>query len=258
MEDKALTSILNIINYDEGEIILFDYSAYDIYCKYETLFQELKKEIQSNLLIIKEDRINYLNSFNKKLFNNYSLDKFKKSKHFEKINPLSGEITIDASLYSILKIELCLSGYNDEYDEIYSEQYEFIEFVKNYFLKDLYSFTKDLKKKIAKGVNVKEVISTNTNLDFHIIKNIKWIGKPSQLGFIIGKLADLGYIEAPKKINGETNFTQFAKQVNNTFEIETKESTLSKYLNLETEKAQETFRKFNENGFDIPHIKTVS
>lgn len=97
-----------------------------------------------------------------------------------------------------------------------------------------------------------------TQLQEETTEKIKWIGKPSQLGFIIGKLAELGYIDAPQRINGETNFTQFAKQVKNTFDVETKESTLSKYLNLESEKGSETVRKFDENGFDIPHIKQIS
>lgn len=258
MEDKALTAILNIINYDEGEYILFDYSAFEIYCNYETHFKELKKEIQSNLNTIKDDKIEYLDSFNKILFNYYSLEKFKKSKHFEKLNPLSGEISIDAGLLSILKMELCLSGYKSEDDKIYEEQYEFIEFVKNYHLKDLNSFIKDLKKKISKGINVIEAISTNKNSDHHIDEKIKWIGGPSQLGFIIAKLLEYGYIEAPRHKNGEINYTQFSALVKITFDVKTTEASLSKYLNVNSEKAQETVRKFESNKFYIPSLKEVS
>lgn len=258
MEDKALTSILNIINYDEGEIILFDYSAYDIYCKYETLFNELKIEIQSNLKIIKEDKLEYLNSFNKKLFIYYSSDKYIKSKHFKNLNPLSGEITIDASLYSIIEMELCLSGYKSEHDKIYEEQYDFIEFVKNNHLKDLNSFIKDLKKKISKGVNANEVIAANNNFDLNNIEKIKWIGGPSQLGFIIAKLLEYGYIEAPLHKSGEINYTQFSALVKNTFDLKTTEASLSKYLNVNSEKAQETVRKFESNKFYIPSLKEVS
>jgi hypothetical protein len=89
-------------------------------------------------------------------------------------------------------------------------------------------------------------------------EKIKWIGKPSQLGFIIGKLAELGYIETPERQTGDINYTQLAKLVKNTFDVETTEATLSKYLNLESEKGSETARKFNENGFNIPHVKTIS
>jgi hypothetical protein len=120
----------------------------------------------------------------------------------------------------------------------------------------------------AAGLEVKKMISflqskKSTSTKFNenqpeTTEKIKWIGKPSQLGFIIGKLAELGYIDAPKRINRDINYTQFAKQVNNTFDVETTESTLSKYLNLESEKGQETDRKFNENGFNIPSIIEVS
>jgi DNA-dependent RNA polymerase auxiliary subunit epsilon len=68
----------------------------------------------------------------------------------------------------------------------------------------------------------------------------------------------MGYIESPLKKDGEINYTQLAKLVKETFETETTESTLSKYLNLESEKGQETVRKFNSNNFNIPHLKTIS
>ena len=89
-------------------------------------------------------------------------------------------------------------------------------------------------------------------------KKIKWLGKPSHLGFIMGQLASLDYIEAPKHINGEINYTQFAKLVMQTFKAEGKESSLSKYLNLQSEKGKETQRSFEKESFEIPHIKSVS
>lgn len=87
---------------------------------------------------------------------------------------------------------------------------------------------------------------------------LKWLGGPSQLGFIISSLVDLGYIEAPKKQDGDINYTQFAKLVKQIFDVNTTESTLSKYLNQDSEKGQEPMRKFNENGFNIPHKSIVS
>ncbi|WP_157209206.1 hypothetical protein [Mariniflexile maritimum] len=91
-----------------------------------------------------------------------------------------------------------------------------------------------------------------------VTNKLKWIGKPSQLGFIISSLANLGYIETPLKKDGEINYTQLAKLVKETFETETTESTLSKYLNLDSEKGQETSRKFSSYNFNIPHLKTIS
>lgn len=87
---------------------------------------------------------------------------------------------------------------------------------------------------------------------------IKWIGKPSHLGFIIGKLVEFGYIESPTRTNGEINHTQLAKLVNSIFDVKTTEATLSKYLNLESEKAQETARQFEKSKFYLPQIKEVS
>ncbi|MBC7749022.1 MAG: hypothetical protein H7Z76_10690 [Methylotenera sp.] len=143
------------------------------------------------------------------------------------------------------------NGYFDkptDFDFILDIQSDFYYYAAGLEAQKMISFLES-KKRVAVN-NIVNQSETN--------EKIKWIGKPSQLGFIIGKLADLGYINAPTKPNGEINFTQFAKQVNNTFEVDTTESTLSKYLNLESEKGSETVRKFNDNGFDIPHIKTVS
>lgn len=87
---------------------------------------------------------------------------------------------------------------------------------------------------------------------------LTWEGKPAHLGFVIGTLNDLGYIKAPVKSNGEINYTQFSKEVYNTFNIETTPTTLAKYLNPSDNKNQESKRKFEKEGFDIPHKNRVS
>lgn len=89
-------------------------------------------------------------------------------------------------------------------------------------------------------------------------EKIEWSGKPSQLGFIFSKLAELDYLIPPKRDNGETNYTQFAKKVLNIFKIKTTEGTISKYLNSNEVKAQETQRNFDKANFNIPHKKEVS
>jgi len=86
---------------------------------------------------------------------------------------------------------------------------------------------------------------------------IKWIGKPSHLGFIIGKLVEMEYVESPKKKNGDINYTQLAKLVYSNFDLTTTEETLSKYLNLESEKGNETLRKFEKSKFNLPHRKEM-
>ena len=100
------------------------------------------------------------------------------------------------------------------------------------------------------------------NVELHnkeaINEKIEWSGKPSQLGFIFSKLAELDYIVPPKRDNGETNYTQFAKKIINIFKIKTTEGTLAKYLNSNESKAQETQRNFDKVNFNIPHKKEVS
>lgn len=143
------------------------------------------------------------------------------------------------------------NGYADsptDYDFILDIQMDFYYYAAGLLANKMINYLNSKKSTNAIKVNSSE--TTN--------EKIKWIGKPSQLGFIIGKLADLGYIEAPKRPNGDINFTKFAALVSNTFDVDTTESTLSKYLNLDSEKGSETARKFSDNGFDIPHIKQIS
>jgi hypothetical protein len=89
-------------------------------------------------------------------------------------------------------------------------------------------------------------------------KKLKWIGKPSQIGFIIGKLAEYGYIDPPTKKDGEINYTKFAELVLENFDVSTTSSSLSKYLNSESEKGQEPARQFEKNNFYLPQSKEVS
>ncbi|MEQ3665851.1 hypothetical protein [Olleya sp.] len=129
--------------------------------------------------------------------------------------------------------------------------------------KDFIEVAKFLNRiKSARLSSLIEFVDSNLKyykiIDQVVLNKLKWLGKPSQLGFIISSLVDLGYLEAPTKQDGEINFTQFAKLVKTTFDVNTTEATLSKYLNQESEKGQEPARKFKENGFDIPHIKTIS
>lgn len=129
---------------------------------------------------------------------------------------------------------------------------------------DFYCYASMLEvKKIVEFVEAKSVkqdmtIQPTRHEALEPIKRLKWTGKPSQLGFIISSLVDLGYVEAPQRKDGEINFTQFAKLVKQTFDVETTENTLTKYLNKDSEKGQETLRKFNSKNFSIPHIKEIS
>lgn len=142
-----------------------------------------------------------------------------------------------------------MEKYSEETLNVYYLQLDFYQYFCKHYADELIAFFESRKNKVASN---SDIISNEIN------ETIKWIGKPSQLGFIIGKLAQLGYIDAPTRQNGEINYNQFANLVNNTFDVNTTKDTLSKYLNLESEKGQETERKFGKNGFKIPHIKEIS
>ena len=139
---------------------------------------------------------------------------------------------------------------SEYFSEFYYQRVKLLTFLPFKLFHIATKFVIELER--IKELNVSYENSTNSN------EKLKWIGKPSQLGFIIGKLADLGYIDTPKRLNGEINYKQFANLVNNTFEVNSTNDTLSKYLNLESEKGKETVRKFDNYDFKIPHIKEIS
>lgn len=214
----------------------------------------LENEILENLLLLNTDK--------KDDYLNFALDTIKKTefsdcdekviaKWLKKYNSSADEFPNFKNEDLAHWLKRYYNGYADDpndYDFILEIQIDFYWYAAGLEAQKMISF---LESKKAAALKLIENQSQTT-------EKIKWIGKSSQLGFIIGTLAELGYIEAPEKPNGDINFTQFAKLVNNTFNVETTEGTLSKYLNLESEKGSETVRKFKDNGFDIPHLKTVS
>jgi hypothetical protein len=218
----------------------------------------LENEVMENLLLLNTDK--------KDDYLNFAIDTLKKtefsdcdeniiSKWLTKYNAPISEFPTFSNEDLKHWLNRYYNGYADvpkDYDFILDIQIDFYCYAAGLEAQKMILFLESKKSAAVKKEEQYSEQHTESK------EKIKWIGKPSQLGFIIGKLVELGYIDAPKRINGETNFTQFAKQVKNTFDVDTTESTLSKYLNLESEKGQETNRKFNENGFDIPHIKEIS
>lgn len=224
---------------------------------YETITHYVpyfENEVMENLLLLNTDK--------KDDYLNFAIDTIRKTefsdcdekvieKWLNKYNSTVEEFPNFKNEDLIHWLKRYYNGYADsptDYDYILDIQIDFYCYAAGLEAQKMISFLESKKSNVSKSI---ENNTENT-------EKIKWIGKPSQLGFIIGKLAELGYIDAPQKPNGDINFTQFAKLVNNTFNVETTEATLSKYLNLESEKGSETVRKFNDNGFDIPHIKQIS
>ena len=90
-------------------------------------------------------------------------------------------------------------------------------------------------------------------------KKLKWIGKPSHVGYLIGVLAEQGYIEAPKKPDGDTNYSEFARNILDVFEVKSHSfQSMAKYLNNDSEKYIETDTKFKSNNFFLPDKRNVS
>jgi hypothetical protein len=85
-----------------------------------------------------------------------------------------------------------------------------------------------------------------------------WSGKRTHIGFILGTLASEGYIEPPRLKNGEINYTAFAKLIKRTFEVETNEDTLRKYLNPAEEKFGENRLTFEKEKYFLPNVKIVT
>jgi hypothetical protein len=101
----------------------------------------------------------------------------------------------------------------------------------------------------------KKIIEEQQNIN---ADKIKWSGKKTHIGFILGTLASEGYIEPPKLKNGEINFTAFAKLIKLTFDVETNEDTLRKYLNPIEEKFNENRITFEKEKYFLPNVKLVT
>jgi len=205
----------------------------------------LEIEINSNLISIEKDkRIYYYNTLSNKLKNTYSfnipdnvLDKWKISYEF------------DLKEYPNFS--------NEEFSRIIRKSPQFIvEGVERELVKKIH---KDFYWYFAKRAALKmldmieDIIIDNSERPL-----LNWCSNVSHLGFIIAKLTQEGYINAPLRTNGEINFSEFSRQVKGSFQVDGTVGSLSKYLNFESDKAQETCRVFEKNEISIPHSKIVS
>ncbi|MBM1105161.1 hypothetical protein JQC67_03310 [Aurantibacter crassamenti] len=152
--------------------------------------------------------------------------------------------------------------------EIKAKEYDdgFIEFqgvIKNtsYSFEFFYNitFNEKLKKDLEKRKTIIETFiieKQSLNAERNVLK---WIGKPSHLAYVIRKLVDEGYIEAPQKLNKEINFTELSRQIINSFNVKSpKENTLRSYSSVETQQYQDLDIKFTKEGFHIPDSGSVS
>jgi hypothetical protein len=153
------------------------------------------------------------------------------------------------------------------------EQIEWIEHTLELFFKELESSKKaeiwpannlDELDKILKWLKFKleDAIIQYEILSEPIVGRIKWIGTPSQFGYVFLELIDKGYIKPPKHKNGKMNCRKFAKICFNVFDIIGEEATLVKELTPKSKSLDPSNQaEFNiplESKLIIPNIETIS
>lgn len=99
------------------------------------------------------------------------------------------------------------------------------------------------------------MIESEEGNNIEIGKPLIWGGKVANLGYIMGLLADNGYIDAPRKRDGEINYNEFARKISNAFDFDGNNiGTLAKALNIENN----NMNNDSKDLFKIPHIKSIS
>lgn len=106
-------------------------------------------------------------------------------------------------------------------------------------------------------IKVKQIIEQQQEINLGF-QRIKWIGKRTHIGFIMGTLALEGYIDTPKLKSGDVNYTAFSKLIKQSFDTEVGEDTLRKYLNPDDEKFKESKIIFEKEKYLLPNVKLVT
>lgn len=91
----------------------------------------------------------------------------------------------------------------------------------------------------------------------YVNPKIKWNGKKTHIGYILGILAQKGYVDAPKNKNGEINHSAFARLIKQNFDVDVDSESLRKYLNPADDKYEENKKSFDKAKFNIPDIIEV-
>jgi hypothetical protein len=127
----------------------------------------------------------------------------------------------------------------------------------NFFIeleKLAYFYDIDYKKILDRmGLELLEYDILNNNIDKQVHTNkLKWLGKPSHLGFIMNLLAENGFIEIPKT-NGEQSYSKYAKVLLELFDVRTTLQNLANEVNPEKTSLGYT----NKLKFIVPNINDL-
>lgn len=115
---------------------------------------------------------------------------------------------------------------------------------------------KDLIKRVRVIVDfIESQDNSSANLD-----GLLWRGKPSHLAFLISQLIEEGYVEPPRKSDGDINIEVLSNMILDTFGFVSKKpalETLKKYVNVDTDKHNELSERFVNHGFHLPNSKIM-
>lgn len=139
-------------------------------------------------------------------------------------------------------------GFYDNDGVIYKYRYEYFSMYKSI---GGGKFTPKYKEKLNIIKNFLELDEVRVETE-----KIKWIDGPGTLGFIIRELIDNDYIEADK-YDGEINASALARKLLQVFNVKdcSSSGSLSKYLNPNDKKFQQTKQKFDKSNFKIPSAR---
>ncbi|WP_178990447.1 hypothetical protein [Winogradskyella schleiferi] len=116
------------------------------------------------------------------------------------------------------------------------------------------------KESLVKKISIVEKFMESNEISYAKLDNLKWLGKPSHLAYLVSILEDRGLIDSPKNNNGETNYSQLSRQLKISFNLKTdvKVDSLRRYANPVDEKYTLIKNKLKEDIFRIPNIKLWS
>ncbi|WP_299101984.1 hypothetical protein [uncultured Winogradskyella sp.] len=87
-----------------------------------------------------------------------------------------------------------------------------------------------------------------------------WKGKPSHLAFFIAQFIQEGYIDPPRKRDGDINNQELSKIILNSFKVEPMRpsiETLKKYCNTDSERYVKLKERFSKSEFHLPNSKIM-
>lgn len=118
----------------------------------------------------------------------------------------------------------------------------------------------NLQKDLEKRVDIISYFVNGINNASVNHSGLNWKGKPSHLAFFIAQFIEEGYIDPPRKRDGDINNQELSKMILNSFRVETMKpsvETLKKYSNTDSERYIKLNERFKESDFFLPNSKIM-